>query len=139
MPIAPDDVCRNKAAIIERSLRRMKEEYTADPELENYTHIDAMILNVERACQGAIDLAMHIVARDHLGMPQNSAEAFQCLLRMQIISEITARDMVAMTGFRNIAIHEYQQMDMSVLKNIAEKRWQSFVIFCTELGLRIVP
>ena len=54
MPIKPDDVIYNKAAIIERSLRRMKEEYSADPDLTNYTHIDAMILNIERACQAAI-------------------------------------------------------------------------------------
>ena len=68
MPIEPDDLCRNKSAIIERSLRRMREELTADPELTNYTHIDAMILNIERACQAAIDLALHLVAREHLGM-----------------------------------------------------------------------
>jgi uncharacterized protein YutE (UPF0331/DUF86 family) len=64
MPIEPDDLCRNKAAIIERSLRRMKEEFAADPELVNYTHIDAMTLNIERACQAAIDLALHLIARE---------------------------------------------------------------------------
>ncbi len=52
-----DDVCRNKASIIERTLRRMKEEYTADPELKSFTHIDAITLNIERACRTAIDAA----------------------------------------------------------------------------------
>jgi hypothetical protein len=38
---SPDNVLINKAAIIERSLKRMREEYRADPDLRNYTHIDA--------------------------------------------------------------------------------------------------
>ena len=75
MPIPPDDVCLNKASIIERALRRVREEYSCDPGLTDYTHIDAMTLNIERACQAAIDLAMHVVARDRLGMPQTSPGA----------------------------------------------------------------
>jgi uncharacterized protein YutE (UPF0331/DUF86 family) len=139
MPIEPDDLCRNKSAIIERSLRRMREELTADPELTNYTHIDAMILNIERACQAAIDLALHLVAREHLGMPQTSADAFRLLSKAGLLEAATGRDMVAMTGFRNIAIHEYQTMDMMVLRAIAQDRWRSLVVFCAEAGVRILP
>lgn len=139
MPIEPDDVCRNKAAIIERSLRRMKEESAADPELESYTHIDAMTLNIERACQAAIDLALHLIAREHLGMPQNSADAFRLLSRAGLLADATARDMVAMTGFRNIAIHEYQALDLGVLRSIARDRWPSLVRFCDEAGVKILP
>ena len=43
--IPPDDICLNKAAIIERALRRIQEEFSLDPSLVNYTHIDAMTLN----------------------------------------------------------------------------------------------
>ena len=72
----PHSVLLNKAAIIERSLKRMKAEYQSDPTLTNFTHVDAMILNIERACQAAIDAAQHIVAQHRLGIPQNSAESF---------------------------------------------------------------
>lgn len=81
MPTAPDDVCLNKAAIIERAIRRLRQEYAADPELKSFTHIDALTLNIERACQAAIDLSMHLVARERLGMPQASADAFPMLCR----------------------------------------------------------
>ena len=76
MPIEPDNVVLNKAAIIERSLNRMREEFHSNPELDNYTHLDALILNVERACQAAIDMAQHLVALNHYGMPQSSSDAF---------------------------------------------------------------
>ena len=139
MPIEPDDVCLNKAAIIERSIRRLREEYAFDPELTNYSHIDALTLNIERACQAAIDLALHLVAREHLGMPQNSADAFKLLHKAELITEQTAKAMVAMTGFRNVAVHEYQGLDINVIRSIAEEHWKSLVTFCSEVGLRIQP
>jgi uncharacterized protein YutE (UPF0331/DUF86 family) len=139
MAIPIDDICLNKASIMERALRRVKEEYRANPALDNFTHIDAMTLNIERACQAAIDLAMHIVARDRLGLPQSSAESFRLLHEAGHITKETLRNMTAMTGFRNIAIHEYQQMDMSILRAIAETRWQSLVEYCKALGLNVQP
>jgi uncharacterized protein YutE (UPF0331/DUF86 family) len=139
MPTELDDVGLNKVAIIERSIRRAREEYSFDPTLTNYTHIDAMILNIERACQAAIDLALHVIARDRLGMPQTSAEAFRILHRTGILSKENAQSMVAMTGFRNIAVHEYQTLDMEILRAIVEDRWHSLVDFCAELGGHIEP
>lgn len=139
MPIRPDDVCRNKAAIIERAIRRVKQEYEFDPELEDYTHIDALILNVERACQAAIDLAMHIVSREHLGMPQSNADCFRLLHRANLITHDTMRNMISMVGFRNVAIHEYQGLDMDIIHNIARERWKSLVEFCFETGMKIKP
>lgn len=137
MHIEPDNVVFNKAAIIERSLKRMKEEFTVNPDLDNYTHIDAMILNIERACQAAIDLAGHLVAINHLGIPQNSGDSFMLLEKNGYITKDMAKSMVGMTGFRNIAIHEYQELDMDVLRVIAEKEYKSLVVFCREAGVQI--
>src|SRR6056297_3873978 len=101
VPEAPDNIILNKAAIIERSLNRILEEYAQNPELDNYTHIDAMVLNIERACQAAIDAAQHLIARDHLGVPQTSAEAFDLLYKNKILGPSTSKAMIGMTGFRN--------------------------------------
>lgn len=115
----------------------MLEEFEANPSLDNFTHIDAMILNIERACQAAIDLAQHIVALQHLGMPENSSEAFLALEKRGIISHKTAISMIGMTGFRNVAIHEYQKLDHSILRAIAEKEYLSLIDYCSELGITI--
>jgi len=139
MPIKIDDVMLNKSAIIERSLRRALEEFHLDPELTRYTHIDALTLNIARACQAAIDLAIHVSSVHHLGVPQSSADAFRILEKSNILSKPTAKAMVAMVGFRNVAIHEYQQMDMAVLRAIATDGWQSLVRYVAELGITIRP
>lgn len=139
MPIEPDNVMFNKGAIIERSLRRALEEYELDTSLQNYTHIDAMILNIERACQAAIDLAAHIVSIKHLGIPQNSGDAFQLLFKSNFITEKTMKSMIGMTGFRNIAIHEYQELDMEILKIIITREYKSLITLCKEIGINIKP
>lgn len=134
-----DDVSLNKAAIIERSIRRMREEFAADPDMCSYTRIDAMTLNIERACQAAIDLAMHVVAVNHLGMPQSTGEAFGILHENGYIAKELASKLRGMVGFRNIAIHQYQELDLNVLKGIAEEGWCDLVSFCETLGLHIEP
>ena len=139
MPTQPDNVTYNKAAIIERSLRRVRQEHEHDPDLSDFTHIDALTLNLERACQAAIDLALHVVALRHLGIPQRSAESFSLLQSAGLLTAETTRAMVAMTGFRNIAVHEYQELDIGVLRRIAEHDWRHLVTFCHELGVRIEP
>lgn len=139
MPTELDDVTLNKAAIIERSIKRLLQEYDADPELASYTHIDALTLNLERACQAAIDLAFHLCMLRKLGMPQTSSDAFRLLQRSGVIEQETARTMIAMVGFRNVAIHEYQVLDMDILRSIATGGWRSLVRYLEELGVRIQP
>ena len=137
MPIQPDDVIYNKAAIIERCTRRIKEEYSNSPDLSNPSHIDAMTLNIERACQAAIDMAMHVVATKHLGIPQSSTEAFNLLKKAGLLAEELCHSLRAMTGFRNVAIHEYQELDLEILHYIAIEGHRDFIRFCETAGVRI--
>ena len=136
--MSPDDIVLNKAAIIERCIRRIHEEYRSDPDFKSATHMDALTLNIERACQAAIDMAMHLVAQQHLGVPQSSAEAFRLLEKAGLLRKELTRSLEGMTGFRNVAIHEYQELDEAVLRWIAEKGWMDLVTFCNALGVHIV-
>jgi uncharacterized protein YutE (UPF0331/DUF86 family) len=135
-----DDVLLNKAGIIERCLRRVAEEYRGDPaRLEVFTHQDSVVLNLERACQAAIDMAMYLVARDHLGVPQDSADAFRLLAAAGRLDPALGDRLRRMVGFRNVAIHEYQALDVRILRAIVETRLVDFVDLCSALGLRVSP
>lgn len=133
-----DDVLLNKAAIMERCVRRVTEIYAGTPSsLLDPTNQDAIVLNLERACQGAIDAAMYVVARDHLGVPQASADAFTLLEKAGRLDAGLAGRLRAMVGFRNVAVHEYQKLNLDILRAIVESRGADFIAFCTALGLRI--
>jgi len=76
-----DDVVLNKAATIERCLPRVLEEYAGDQRnlVANQTKQDAIVLNLQRACETAIDLAMYVISQRKLGVPQDSRDAFTLL------------------------------------------------------------
>lgn len=137
MPTPPDDILINKAAVIERCLRRVLEEARACPHYDNFTHIDAMTLNIERACQAAIDMAMHVVAERRLGVPQSSAGAFSLLERAGLIPSDLSKSLRAMSGFRNIAVHQYEELDLDVLRWVVESGLQDFVKLGEALGVKI--
>ncbi len=138
MGIEADDIALNKAAIVERCIRRIHAEYAANPSLDDLTHLDALILNVERACQACIDLAMHLVASRRLGIPQSSGDAFHLLARAEVIGPDVEQAMRAMTGFRNIAIHQYQTMNVEILRRIATAAWKDWERFFSALGISIM-
>lgn len=56
------------------------------------------------------------------------------LHKASALSEKIALVMVAMAGFCNVAIHEYQGLDMSIVHAIARDEWKSLIIFCAETG-----
>ncbi len=73
-----NDIIINKIAIIGRCLKRINEEYEDNPEnLNNLTKQDSITLNIQRACEACIDLAMHIVAEKRMG---NSSKTVKMLL-----------------------------------------------------------
>ncbi len=126
-----DDILLNKCATVERCLKRIEEEYKgAEHELaNNFTKQDAIILNLQRACEASIDLANHLVRIHRLGIPQNSRESFNLLEKSEIINPEDAARMRAMVVFRNIAIHDYAELNLDIVRNILEKHLGDFLAF----------
>ena len=125
-----NDVIYNKIAIIERCITRVTEEYDNNPDsLKNFTKQDSIILNIQRACEACIDLAMHIVAEKKLGIPQNSRDAFEILNSNGFITNGEAKNLKSMIGFRNIAVHDNQTLSINIVKEIIEKHLNDFEDF----------
>ncbi|MDQ6600752.1 type VII toxin-antitoxin system HepT family RNase toxin [Bacillus salipaludis] len=125
-----NDVILNKVNIIERCIKRIHEEYANNPEnLRNYTKQDSIVLNLQRACEASIDLSMHIVAEKKLGLPQNSRDAFSLLEEEGILPPFLSQKMKNMVGFRNIAVHDYQEINLTILQKILENHLVDFFQF----------
>ena len=129
-----NDVILNKISVIERCKKRILDVYDQKPEnLKDYTKQDSIILNIQRACEACIDLAMHIVAQERLGLPQTSRDAFDMLESSSIIDEEIAKRLKAMVGFRNIAVHDYQTINLNILEQIVEKHLEDFTDFTKQI------
>jgi uncharacterized protein YutE (UPF0331/DUF86 family) len=109
-----DDVLINKAASIERCVRRAREEYAAGGNdfAQDFTRQDAAILNIQRACEAALDMGQHLVRRERLGVPQSARDVFDLLARGGWIHAALADNLKRMVGFRNVAVHDYQSLQL---------------------------
>lgn len=133
-----DDVLLNKAASIERCIARAREEYNADPTgfATNFTRQDASILNIQRACEAALDMGNYVIRRDKLGITQSSRDVFTLLEQAGRIDAATAESMRHMVGFRNVAVHEYQALVLPITVNIITQHLDDFLVFTKALLLR---
>ena len=125
-----NDIILNKIKIIERCINRIHEEYENNPHyLEIHTKQDSIILNLQRACEASIALAMHIVAEKKLGIPQKSQDAFTLLEVEGIIPSSLSQKMHEMVRFRDSAIYDYQEINLVILQKIIENHLVDFLQF----------
>jgi uncharacterized protein YutE (UPF0331/DUF86 family) len=129
-----DDVVIQKLASIERCLSAVR-RYVADDltRLEDPMVLDAVVLNLQRACEQAIDAACREVSRRGLGVPTDSADAFTILEQERILPTPVAERMRRIIGFRNVAVHEYRRLDPAVVRTVVAHRLGDFEALCRAL------
>lgn len=111
----------NKYEIIKRCINRINEEYADNPDsLEDYRKEDCIVLNLQRACEAVIDIAMYEVSTKRLGVPQSKREAIELLYKNNLIEEKCYNNIKNMIGFRNIALHDYRKIEPEILQDVIE-------------------
>lgn len=133
-----DDVLINKAATIERCVKRAREEYQRGPDTfaTDYTRQDAAILNIQRACEAALDMGQHLIRRERLGVPQSARDVFALLAQGGWIDATLADSLKRMVGFRNIAVHDYQALQLPITVAIIEKHLDEFLDYSKAVLLK---
>ncbi|AZN35070.1 type VII toxin-antitoxin system HepT family RNase toxin [Iodobacter ciconiae] len=133
-----DDVLINKAATIERCVARAREEYDKDPSsfAIDFTRQDAAILNVQRACEAALDMGQHLIRRERLGVPQSARDVFELLAQADWIKPSLADSLKKMVGFRNIAVHDYQTLQLPITVMIITQHLGEFTQYSQALLLK---
>ena len=116
----PDkDIILAKTGNIQRCLRRIEEATNLNPEsLNDIDKQDIFVLNLQRATEAAIDIAAHIAASEGLGLASTIKDNFRFLNEAGIIDNNLLKKMQSMVGFRNIAVHDYQSINVDILKSI---------------------
>ena len=126
-----NDVVVNKVQSIQRCVQRAREEFelAGDSFDTDLSRQDAAILNITRACEQAIDLANHLLRRYKMGIPSISAESFELLARKSVINSDLAEKLQRMVGYRNIAVHQYQKLNIEITRKILKRGLDDLVLF----------
>ncbi len=102
-----DDVVLNKSESIERCVKQVKKYYAMPSDItfdEDFLRQDAIALNLQRACEQAIDLANHVIKVYKFGLPKESRDSFDILARNGAISSELAGRLQSMVGFKNTLV-----------------------------------
>jgi uncharacterized protein YutE (UPF0331/DUF86 family) len=130
-----DNALLNKSISLKRCIDRIHSIKIDDKyEFEmNYDKQDIIVLNVQRACELAIDMGNRVIRLKKLGVPQHSREVFELLEKNHIISAELSHKMRSMIGFRNIAVHDYQKLNIEIVISIVNNHLNDFVEYCNLL------
>ncbi len=109
-----------KIATLVRCIERARAELSQAGQgfAADFTRQDAAILNVTRACEAAIDLANMVVRAKRLGVPGDAREAFSLIQRGNLLDADLSTRLQKMIGFRNIAVHQYQDLDLRIVESV---------------------
>lgn len=88
-------------------LRRLAEADLAD----DVDQLDAVKYRFVTAIEGCVGVAHHIIAAEGWGAPDSNADAFGGLGDNGVIDEELAATMAKASGFRNILVHRYGEVD----------------------------
>lgn len=127
-----DDVALSKKASIERCIRQIRTYYTAPSDVpfeQDHFKQDAIAVNMQRACEQCIDLANHTIRGKKLGLPQSSKESFALLAQHHIIPRNLAANLENMVGFRNVLVHQYQDLDIQLMVDVIENHLDDLIDF----------
>jgi uncharacterized protein YutE (UPF0331/DUF86 family) len=115
----PDRVLLAKASVIERCVGRAKGALEQSSDFQ--TDVDAQdiaVLNIIRACEAGIDIALRLAKIFDAGLPSSGGESFTLLAQKGLIDADLAARLRRMVGFRNIAVHDYTTLNLDIVRSV---------------------
>lgn len=110
------DALAQKAARVDRCVERAREEHQLSADFaRDFSRQDAALLNIQRACELSIDMGNMVIAQEQWGLPQSAREVFAILGQRGVLSAELVTALQRMVGFRNIAVHEYDTLDLNIV------------------------
>jgi uncharacterized protein YutE (UPF0331/DUF86 family) len=96
---------------------------------QDYDLQDILSLNLSRAVQLCVDIAAHLIASSAMKAPDTMGQAFDVLVSMNVINETLALRLKKSVGFRNLAVHNYDEINWEIVHHIARFHLIDFTDF----------
>jgi len=127
-------VVHRKFALLDKYLIQLQNQLK-DVNLEAFKNDWALQRMTERVLQVmtevVIDIAERIIAGKNAGPVATAAEAIEKLVELRVIK--SAKPYTNMVRFRNLIVHQYEEIDPAIIFNIAKNELDSFRQFRDEI------
>jgi uncharacterized protein YutE (UPF0331/DUF86 family) len=111
------DLIIAKAASVRVHLDRIAAKAGTDLQvfMSDVDHQDIVAFNLHLAVENCIDIAAHIISENGWGVPGSASEMFYLLEDRGILDPELTERMIKAVGLRNLIVHEYGKIDLSLL------------------------
>jgi len=115
-------VVLRKISQIRQRLTRLKDKkdisvarLRSDPDTQ-----DIVLHNLQLAIQGCVDIGSHIIADEGWGIAGSFSEIFYILQEKKVLGPVLTDKIIAMVGFRNLLVHEYETIRFDLVYDILQ-------------------
>ena len=131
------ELVAKRLAIIETCVRELRE--LAHPPAIPTDVREARFVEhtLQIAIQAALDTASHIVSDERLGEPRTNRGLFDLLERAGWIEPVLAGALRDMAGFRNILVHGYDTVDLTIVQDVVERHLDELLQFTDTVRKRL--
>lgn len=126
---SPETIIR-KLNFMNRCVKYLKSVNPEYVDLESdYEKRSAVERNFQLAIESAIDIGEIIISEEGLERPQDYKSVFLVLGRNSILPKDFAEKLAPITGFRNVLVHMYEEVDLGVLEEFLTRKLGDFEEF----------
>ncbi len=117
------DIIWSKISSMERHVERVKAKRAVSLEqfLRDLDRQESILFNMQMAIQNCIDIAAHLVSEKGCGVAGSTNELFYLLEEHGLLSTPLTEKMTRAVGFRNLIVHEYGKVDLSVVFRVCHE------------------
>lgn len=123
------EVVLNKLENLRRCVARVKLKTPASLTelIDDVDAQDIIVLNLERAVRVCVDIGLHIITdQEEITVPDSMAGTFKTLSTIRVIDPELADLLSKAVGFRNTAVHAYQDINWDIVYSIITERLVDF-------------
>ncbi len=95
---------------------------------------DIISVNLERSIQISVDIAAIIISEQDIKPSSTMSGTFKALSDNKLISEDLSLKLQKSVGFRNISVHEYNDIDWELVFDIIHNHLSNFKMFIKEIS-----
>ncbi len=134
-------VLYKKISHIRHNLDRLVAKSTMSEKdfLKNEDAQESVLLNLQQAIQGCIDIGSHIISGEGWGAPGSISDIFYRLEEHGIIKPDLVETIIPMAGFRNLIVHQYQDVDFKIVYQLYQNRLHDIEAFLDAVESHFTP
>ena len=130
------EILNNRRHTIHRCLNRVITEFNdnKDEFKKSLAKQDSVLLNLQRATNASIDISNVLIRQQRLGIPQSARDSFELIEKAGVISAELSEKLKRMVGLRNIAVHDYQALNLDIAVSVVKNHLSDFEEFSSVIA-----